>query len=50
MDIHKVEEFANTEFATATAGFQSGREDLAMATPIYAAQFVVQGSTVCLVC
>jgi hypothetical protein len=46
------QEFANSVLAGAAPGFHSDSDVPAMATPATptAAQFVVQGSTICLVC
>ncbi|SCK51299.1 hypothetical protein H181DRAFT_04641 [Streptomyces sp. WMMB 714] len=46
------QEFANSVLAGAAPGFYSDSDVPAMATPATptAAQFVVQGSTICLVC
>nr|QBA31011.1 SinA [Streptomyces sp.] len=46
------QEFANTALGAATPGFHADCETPAMATPATptAAQFVIQGSTICLVC
>ncbi|MDT0379534.1 cypemycin family RiPP [Streptomyces sp. DSM 42041] len=46
------QEFANSVLSTAAPGFHSDSETPAMATPATptAAQFVIQGSTICLVC
>ncbi|WP_369213376.1 cypemycin family RiPP [Streptomyces flavofungini] len=46
------QEFANTILSGAAPGFHSDCETPAMATPATptAAQFVIQGSTICLVC
>ncbi len=49
-EICTVQDFANTSMGAAVPGFQADSKTPAMATPIYAAQFVVQGSTICLVC
>ncbi|MGW7096318.1 cypemycin family RiPP [Streptomyces sp. NPDC054874] len=43
------QEFANSVLAGAVPGFHSDAETPAMATPAVA-QFVIQGSTICLVC
>ncbi|MFE3598687.1 cypemycin family RiPP [Streptomyces sp. NPDC059096] len=46
------QEFANSVLGGAAPGFHSDSEIPAMATPATptAAQFVIQGSTICLVC
>ncbi|MFF2375312.1 cypemycin family RiPP [Streptomyces xiamenensis] len=46
------QEFANSVLCTAAPGFHSDSETPAMATPATptAVQFVIQGSTICLVC
>jgi hypothetical protein len=46
------QEFANSVLSKAAPGFHSDSEIPAMATPATptAAQFVIQGSTICLVC
>ncbi|MEV7865602.1 cypemycin family RiPP [Streptomyces sp. NPDC088124] len=46
------QDFANTVLGGAAPGFHSDCETPAMATPATpaAAQFVIQGSTICLVC
>ncbi|WP_461026556.1 cypemycin family RiPP [Streptomyces sparsus] len=46
------QDFANTVLSGAAPGFHSDCETPAMATPATptAAQFVIQGSTICLVC
>ncbi|CAM5258089.1 cypemycin family RiPP [Streptomyces griseus] len=43
------QDFANSVLAGAVPGFHSDAETPAMATPAVA-QFVIQGSTICLVC
>lgn len=46
------QEFANTVMFDAAPGFQAESQTPAMATPATptVAQFVIQGSTICLVC
>ncbi|MFJ2936373.1 cypemycin family RiPP [Streptomyces sp. NPDC087219] len=46
------QDFANTVLSAAAPGFHADCETPAMATPATptVAQFVVQGSTICLVC
>ncbi len=46
------QDFANTVLSGSAPGFHSDCETPAMATPATptAAQFVIQGSTICLVC
>ncbi|MET8983774.1 cypemycin family RiPP [Streptomyces sp. NPDC004539] len=46
------QEFANSVLSLAVPGFHADCETPAMATPATpaAAQFVIQGSTICLVC
>ncbi|MFJ2767602.1 cypemycin family RiPP [Streptomyces sp. NPDC087300] len=46
------QDFANTVLSGAAPGFHADCETPAMATPATptAAQFVIQGSTICLVC
>lgn len=48
----ETQEFANSVLSGAAPGFHSDSEIPAMATPATpaAAQFVIQGSTICLVC
>ncbi|MEV1045682.1 cypemycin family RiPP [Streptomyces sp. NPDC049916] len=48
----ETQEFANSVLGGAAPGFHSDSEIPAMATPATptAAQFVIQGSTICLVC
>ncbi|WGH94088.1 cypemycin family RiPP [Auritidibacter ignavus] len=56
IEIDIVQQFANETFKEATPGFVTAAETPAMATPgvtpatPHAAQYVVQGSTICLIC
>ncbi|WP_371602664.1 cypemycin family RiPP [Streptomyces sp. NBC_01220] len=43
------QDFANSALVGAVPGFHSDPETPAMATPVVA-QFVIQGSTICLIC